>query len=376
MRSRLIRPGEQSACGGRAALEEAGERRGRSPRQAAARATAQAGRWCPDEIDDLVREVTLFLQHRASVLLVSQEQPPWDLTSAHPTTIASAAYSVCGLYVKQLISPETKGQPEAGKGKGQGPGPGKEAANPNCSRAEPEEGDTKTKEEEEEDETLSSKSSEGTEPEEEVPAAAVTPWERRAATGDETSPAEPPQPEPSDCTAEGEPPEGTPPQEPPAERPSEGCARTAAEPSAPAADTPPRREAASPAGGVDPPPNPFPPAEWIYRIDTECRSGSHLQVIRLPVPGHSTAADVLERLHMRTGFSLGALRLTRESEPLPLHELLCVRVPAGTAKLYASTAEGVTLRQDSEPPVVTTDMLWCIACRVRVPTPEHMQGTS
>ncbi|CAE6972062.1 unnamed protein product, partial [Symbiodinium sp. CCMP2592] len=91
-------------------------------------ATAQVGPWCPDEIDDLVREVTVFLQHRASVLLVSQEQPPWDLPAAdggenkrqriealikegtgghtweaHPTAIASAACVVCGLCIKQLM---------------------------------------------------------------------------------------------------------------------------------------------------------------------------------------------------------------------------------------------------------------------------------
>ena len=30
-------------------------------------------------MDDLVRQVTQFLQHRASVLLLSKERPPWDL---------------------------------------------------------------------------------------------------------------------------------------------------------------------------------------------------------------------------------------------------------------------------------------------------------
>ena len=54
-------------------------------KQAAARAATQTAPWCPDEADELVREVTQFLQHRAAVLLKSQERPPWDLQSEAAT---------------------------------------------------------------------------------------------------------------------------------------------------------------------------------------------------------------------------------------------------------------------------------------------------
>ncbi|CAE7362594.1 unnamed protein product [Symbiodinium sp. CCMP2592] len=288
--------------------------------KAAARATAQAGRWCPDEIDDLVREVwrTSLRPPSHGPLTVGTGR---QQTEGHRETPIPAELEVHRLEARNWDTPKARsgsvaaaaGPETSGKGHGwpeeEAEEKGKEEQGSLRSRGHkthfqevPGKGNAM-----EEDETLSSKSSDGTESEAEVPAVAM---EAGLLDGDG---------------------QGTSPRGHPAERPSEGPAQDATD-SAAAANT---------AAG---PPNPFPPTEWIYRIDTECRSGSNLQVIRLPVPGHSTAADVLER------------------------------VPAGTAKLYANTAEGVTLRQDSAPPVVTTDMLWCIACRVRVPTPEHMQG--
>ncbi|CAE7257201.1 unnamed protein product [Symbiodinium sp. CCMP2592] len=42
--------------------------------------------------------------------------------------------------------------------------------------------------------------------------------------------------------------------------------------------------------------DPLPPPEYIWRLDVECRYDGHLQKLRLPVVGHQTAAELLERL--------------------------------------------------------------------------------
>ncbi|CAE7278913.1 unnamed protein product [Symbiodinium sp. CCMP2592] len=128
---------------------------------------------------------------------------------------------------------------------------------------------------------------------------------------------------------------------------------------------------------VIPPPDPLPPPEWLYRLDVECRAGSQLQVIRLPVPGHSTSRELLERLHMRTGLNLGALRLVPDetTAPLPFGDPLCMSEGAdGNGQAVCHHSGGSRAASGQHLPVVSMDMLWCIACRVRAPSPEHMQA--
>ncbi|CAE7033136.1 unnamed protein product [Symbiodinium sp. CCMP2592] len=126
-------------------------------------------------------------------------------------------------------------------------------------------------------------------------------------------------------------------------------------------------EAESPAE-VNPPPNPLPPPEWLYRLDVECYQAAGTGTLNLQgTPGKVAHAH---------GPQLGgpATPSRGDDGTVSVGDALCMRVPTATAKLYATTVEGFELHQDSTPPVVSVGMLWCIACRVRAPSPEHMQA--
>ena len=143
---------------------------------------------------------------------------------------------------------------------------------------------------------------------------------------------------------------------------------------APPEKTPAPGRATAPAGaqaGAAPKVQP----EDSWALDVEVTFAGTLLRLRVVVSGSDKVKDVLRKVRTRTGYGVSCLSRVSGGSPMPPEDPLHLHLEVGTCLLFATgTPEGATPIEYGGPPIVSADLHFCMACRVRTATPEHMQA--
>ena len=140
------------------------------------------------------------------------------------------------------------------------------------------------------------------------------------------------------------------------------------------AETPAPGRASAPAGAqAGAAPKVQPGDEWA--VDVEVTFAGTMLRLRVVVLGSDKVKDVLRKVRTRTGYGVSSLSQVSGGSPMPPEDPLHLHVEVGTCLLFATgSPEGATPIEYRGPPIVSADLRYCVACRVRTATPEHMQA--
>ncbi|CAE7509541.1 unnamed protein product [Symbiodinium sp. CCMP2456] len=115
-------------------------------------------------------------------------------------------------------------------------------------------------------------------------------------------------------------------------------------------------------------------SEDSWALDVEVDFANTLLRLRVVVSGSNKAKEVLKKVRSRTGYALSSLSLVPGALLCHLRTP-CLHVQEGTSLLHATASpQEATPVEYQGPPIVSPDLRFCMACRVRTATLEHMQA--